>query len=174
MKHSAAVIGTKKKELPIPIYRAGSPQGSDVWLGVCILVPRNPVPHPPCARGMHKVEVKANQVIFMDASRNQLLLPAAFQRVQPKPPRSSEVPGSSSNSEIQKSSSQPGVHSGCSPWLSSPLCCAPKSLQFPLSPSLLYLPRSKLPYFLNSPYKRSIVCMRPHPAFIYIFSHSGI
>lgn len=54
MKHSAAVIGTKKKELPIPVTEL-VPHRVYVWLGVCILVPRTPVPHPPAVRGMHKV-----------------------------------------------------------------------------------------------------------------------
>jgi len=46
MKRSAAVIGTKKKELPILVIELVSQKGLGTCLGVCISVTRNPVPRP--------------------------------------------------------------------------------------------------------------------------------
>lgn len=36
MKCSAAVIGTKKKELPILVAELVPHEGLDMWLGVCV------------------------------------------------------------------------------------------------------------------------------------------
>lgn len=47
MKHLAAVIGTKKKELPILVTESVPHEGLDMCLGACVLVTRNPAPIPP-------------------------------------------------------------------------------------------------------------------------------
>lgn len=46
MKRSAAVIGTKKKELPILVTESVPHEGLDTCLGAGVLVTRNPGPHP--------------------------------------------------------------------------------------------------------------------------------
>lgn len=144
MKHSSAVIGTKKEELPIPVTELVPHKVQTCGLVREFWDPEILSPILPVSLGCPRCRLRQTRGIFMEAGRSQLLFPAAFQTTQIKQSACEQQ-----QLRNPKSNSQPGIHSRCSPWLSSPVS-APKSLHcsaFSLPPSLLYLLLIKVSVF---------------------------